>query len=244
MIKIEANDITKEYHRGKISCSAVKNISLKAETGDFISIVGKSGAGKSTLLYILSGISKPDTGSVLLDNRNLTTMRDNELSKVHGLDMGIVFQDSRLIDDLTVFDNIALPGYLYRNKADVNQDVMNSLKALELTNLKDKYPPELSAGERQRIAIARALINNPGILFLDEPTGNLDVQTGRWIHKYLQTMNKKGMTIIMVTHDIYAAAIGNHVWLLSDGHIKDEISFNGLSGDINARMKQIYNSMY
>lgn len=197
------------------------------------------------MLFILSGIRKADAGSVIIDTEDLAALNDEKLSKLKGLKIGIVFQDSRLIEDLTVFDNIALPGYLYRKRKDVDKDVLRLLDAFSMSDQKDKFPSELSAGQKQRIAFARALINDPDILFLDEPTGNLDVQTGKWVYKYLQDLNEKGKTIVMVTHDIYAASISKKVWILSSGMIKDEISFeNDTASSINDRMKKIYSSMY
>lgn len=180
-----------------------------------------------------------------MDQENLTDLNDDKLSRLRGLKIGIVFQDSRLIDDLTVFDNIALPGYLYRNRKDVDRDVVRLLNAFSMSDQKDKFPSELSAGQKQRIAFARALINDPDILFLDEPTGNLDVQTGKWIYKYLQALNEKGKTIVMVTHDIYAASVSKKVWILLSGMIKSEISFeNEPAPGSNDRMKRIYSAMY
>lgn len=245
MAKLEAHNVTKKYKFTGNECVALKDISIQINDHDFISIVGKSGAGKSTLLYILSSIRKADSGSVSMDQINLTDLNDYKLSRLRGLKIGIVFQDSRLIDDLTIFDNIALPGYLYRKRKDVDKDATRLLNAFSMSDQKDKFPSELSAGQKQRIAFARALINDPDILFLDEPTGNLDVQTGKWIYKYLQALNEKGKTIVMVTHNIYAASISKKVWILSSGKIKSEISFeNEPATDSNDRMKRIYSAMY
>ena len=245
MARLEAHNISKKYIIQGNECIALKDINIQINERDFISIVGKSGAGKSTLLYILSSIRKADSGNVSMDQENLTDLNDDKLSRLRGLKIGIVFQDSRLIDDLTVFDNIALPGYLYRNRKDVDRDVVRLLNAFSMSDQKDKFPSELSAGQKQRIAFARALINDPDILFLDEPTGNLDVQTGKWIYKYLQALNEKGKTIVMVTHDIYAASVSKKVWILSSGMIKSEISFeNEPAPGSNDRMKRIYSTMY
>lgn len=245
MTRVEAHKVSKKYYTPNNECIALNNINVQVDSNDFISIVGRSGAGKSTLLHILSGIKKADVGSVIIDGEDLTTLNDDKLSRLKGLKIGIVFQDSRLIEDLTVFDNIALPGYLYRKRKDVDKEALRLLDDFSMSDQKDKFPSELSAGQKQRIAFARALINDPDILFLDEPTGNLDVQTGKWIYSHLQDLNKKGKTIVMVTHDIYAASISKIVWVLSSGMIKNTISFeNDTASNINDRMKKIYSSMY
>ena len=248
MIILSANDISKEYRNGNNKSAALRNTSVEVEKGDFISIVGKSGAGKSTLLFVLAGIKNPDTGDVQLKGRSIGNMNDKELSEVHGKEIGIVFQDSKLIEELSVYDNIALPGYMYRKKADVNNDVKGVLKSLQMEDQKDKYPNQLSAGQQQRIAFARALINRPSIIFLDEPTGNLDAQTGRWIYNQLSKLNKAGKTIIMVTHDAYAAAaISSKVWVLDSGTVKKEIKFDNQTNnqdEISNRSKVIYREMY
>lgn len=244
MVKLRADRISKKYYVHGDQYEALKDVSVSVEEGDFICIVGKSGAGKSTLLYILSGIKSADSGEVLIDGNAIHKMRDSELSRLHGLDMGIVFQDGRLIDDMTVFDNIALPGYLYRNRRDVEADVLRLLQGFRLEDQKDKTPDGLSAGQKQRIALARALINRPSILFLDEPTGNLDLQTGEWIYAHLKTLNQNGTTIVMVTHDIHAASLCKKVWILSYGRVKDNIVFMEAENSENERKNVIISRMY
>jgi putative ABC transport system ATP-binding protein len=248
MAVLTANNISKKYVSKDNACMALNDICVNVEKGDFVSIVGKSGAGKSTLLFLLAGIKYPDTGDVLLNGRSITKMKDKELSKVHGTEMGIVFQDSKLVEELSVFDNIALPGYLYRKKDDVDKEALSLLSSLHMIDQKDKYPDQLSAGQKQRIAFARALINQPDIIFLDEPTGNLDVKTGRWIYGLLVKLNKSGKTIVMVTHDSNAAAvISNKVWILDSGHLKKEFSYKAgcnNSEEVKVRLKEINEMMY
>lgn len=243
MTKLRATGIAKRYSGA--SRSALKDINIHVNDGDFVSIVGESGAGKSTLLNILCGIDRPDSGEVFINDAELTAMKDVEISRLRGLTMGIVFQNGRLIDDLTVFENTALPGYLYRSRDEVESDVLKSLAGLNVLELRDRYPSELSAGQRQRVAMARALINSPGLLFLDEPTGNLDIRTARWVYGYLADLNKSGMTIIMITHDIYSAALAKRVWVISKGRIKKELSFeNNESRSRKEKIRLIYSSMY
>lgn len=238
-----ANQLYKTYKRvGEKECKAIDNISVKVEQGDYISIVGKSGAGKTTLLHVLAGIVEADSGDICFENRPTRALNNREYAKILREDIGIVFQDSRLIEEFTVFDNIALPGYICRESADVKKSVYSLLERFGILDLELSHPSELSSGQKQRVAMARALVNNPKVLFLDEPTGNLDIESGKSIYAFLQDINRQGKTIVMVTHDIYAAALSKKVWVISQGKIVAETDCVGKS--TKDKMAMIYKLMY
>ncbi len=216
---LSAKDLYKEYKSGEGICVAVNYVDFHIEEGDFITIVGASGSGKSTLLYLLSGMADMTSGEVSFLGKNLSQMSDKQKAEYRGKNIGFVFQEGNLLDDLTVLKNVALPGYLYGNRMPVEQSAAEWLDELGLTDQKKKYPNELSGGQKQRAAIARALINHPKILFLDEPTGSLDASNGEALLNLLVRLNQKGQSIVMVTHDIGAAARGSKVVMIQDGAI-------------------------
>mgnify|MGYP004553739797 CR=1 FL=1 len=176
-----------------------KNINYDFEEGKMYAIKGKSGSGKTTLLSLITGLENCTEGQILYDGKELKKMN---LDTYRNTDIGIVFQDSRLIEEFTVFYNIALPGYICRESADVKKSVYSLLERFGISDLELSHPSELSSGQKQRVAMARALVNNPKVLFLDEPTGNLDIESGKSIYAFLQDINRQGKTIVMVTHDI------------------------------------------
>lgn len=216
---LRAENLSKVYSSGGISFSAVDHTSLQVERGDFISIIGPSGSGKSSLLYLLAGIRKPDSGKLFLENKCVYDMTEKQRAQYRGRDVGFVYQDSNLIDDLNILCNVSLPGYLYEPRKTVDARSMLWLKFLGLAGHKHKFPRELSGGQQQKTAIARALINRPKLLLLDEPTGSLDITSGRQILNMLLLLNTKGQSIVMVTHDIGAAAKGNKIFVIRDGRI-------------------------
>lgn len=216
---LRAEGLEKVYQSGSIFTTAVDGADLKIERGDFISIVGASGSGKSSLMYLLAGMTKPDGGKLYLGNQSIWDMTKKQRAGYRGREVGFVYQDSNLIGDLTILCNVSLPGYLYERRREVDKRSSKWLSYLGLGDLKNKYPGELSGGQKQKAAIARALINKPKILLLDEPTGSLDFASGDRILDLLLLMNTRGQTIVMVTHDIGAAAKGNRVLLIRDGKI-------------------------
>lgn len=216
---LRAECLCKAYQSGSICCTAVDHASLQIERGDFISIIGPSGSGKSSLLYLLAGIRKPDSGQLFLEGKSILDMTEKERAGYRGRTVGFVCQDGSLIDELTILCNVSLPGYLYESKRAVDRRSIKWLQYLGLEEHKDKFPKELSGGQRQKAAIARALINRPKLLFLDEPTGSQDIASGGQILELLRQMNQKGQSIAMVTHDIGAAARGNKIFLIRDGRI-------------------------
>lgn len=216
---LRAEGLCKAYRSGSFCHAAVDHATLQMKRGDFISIIGPSGSGKSSLLYLLAGIRKPDSGKLFLENKSVLDMTEREQAKYRGREIGFVYQDSHLIDELNLLCNVSLPGYLYERRRTVDQRSLRWLQYLGLAEHKNKFPKELSGGERQKAAIARALINRPKLLLLDEPTGSLDIASGGQILDLLLRMNQKGQSIVMVTHDIGAAARGNRTLIIRDGRI-------------------------
>lgn len=218
------DNLTKTYAMGASSVKALDGLSVDFEEGSFWAIMGKSGSGKSTLLNLLGCLDRPTSGSYILNSRNVADLNDDELSDVRLDNIGFVFQSFNLIPQLTVQENIELPGYY----AGVDEEE-NTKRALELAEIVDlssrltHRPSELSGGQRQRVAIARALVNNPPIILADEPTGNLDTATGLQIMDLIKQLNGSGKTILMVTHEEdIAEYAGNHLYL-KDGRRQDAI---------------------
>lgn len=216
---IEGKCIKKEYHVGGVTTKVLNNISLQIKRGEFVSIMGPSGSGKSTLLYILGGLDTPTNGHVLLNGIDLSLYGDQEMSCFRRQKIGFVFQFYNLIPNLNVEENILLPLLLDGRKMRHYQDRLNwILQVVGLSDRRRHTPRELSGGQQQRVAIARALIGNPEIIFADEPTGNLDWQSGKEIMNLLQEINSiNGQTIVMVTHSLEAAKCGTRVITVQDG---------------------------
>lgn len=202
--------------------NVINNISLEIRRGEFVVITGKSGSGKTTLLYMLSGLDKPSNGKVFFNDTDITLCNDKEISKIRKKNFGFVFQFYNLIPSLTIRDNIFLPIEISRHALENEKDMVNRFtKELEINDKMNMYPHQLSGGQQQRVAIARALAINPDIIFADEPTGNLDTNSGNMVLEIFGELNKKyNKTIIMVTHD---NSIANRMALreivISDGKI-------------------------
>lgn len=219
MIKLE--NINKRYTMGKEVFNALDNINLEIENGDFMAIVGPSGSGKSTLMHIIGGLDKPTTGQVIVDGKDISTSKEKELAKYRSTKTGFIFQNFNLESTQTALENVMMP--LIFAGISGKKRVEMATEALEKVGLKDKIinkPTELSGGQRQRVAIARALVNNPEIIFADEPTGNLDSKSGAQIMQLLKDLNKKGYTIIMVTHNNEQANEVKTVVTIKDGKIE------------------------
>ena len=203
----------------------LKDINLKIDKGDFVSILGASGSGKSTLLTILGGMDMPSEGKVLLDGIDITLLKEKELAKLRRTKLGFVFQFFNLAPYLTVEENIILPMVLERKtQKEYGEKLRFYLDYLKLSDLVKKLPSKLSGGEQQRVAIARGLIYQPEIIFLDEPTGNLDSKTATEIMQLLKRINNEfNTTIVQVTHSESNAAYGNKIIRIKDGNILEEI---------------------
>lgn len=214
---INVKEITKSYGIGESKFQALKGINLEIEDGDFVVILGASGSGKSTLLNALSGLERPDSGKILYNTTDISTLSDNELTTFRKENIGFIFQQYYLLPNMNVDKNVKMGADLAKNK-----DYKVVIEAVGLGEKLDKYPCELSGGEQQRVSIARALAKNPTILFLDEPTGALDEQTGRQLLAYICDLQTKyHFTIVMVTHNINIAEMANTVIKMNSGKIAE-----------------------
>lgn len=221
---IETQNITKSYKMGKIRLDVLRGININVDKGQFVAIVGASGSGKSTLLHILGALDRPDGGTVYYQKQPLNKFRAGKLNQYRNKTVGFVFQFYHLLDELNVLENVLAPAMASVSTLGwltIRQKTAERAKGLldqfGLSGRLRHKPYELSGGERQRVALARALINEPPLLLADEPTGNLDSKTGRGILEALSDLNRKGQTIIMVTHDERIAAGANRTIRLVDG---------------------------
>jgi ABC-type lipoprotein export system ATPase subunit len=223
---LKASGICKSYKMGQTKIDVLKGLDLSVGPGQFIAIVGASGSGKSTLLHILGALDEPDAGSVEFEGKRLDKFSGGQLNRYRNQMVGFVFQFYHLLDELNVLENVALPamaqssifGWLKR-RIGAKKHARGLLERLGLADRIGHKPYQLSGGERQRVAIARALMNEPKVLLADEPTGNLDSETGNGILEVLEELNNNGQTIVMVTHDDRIAQRAHSVIRLADGKI-------------------------
>lgn len=225
---IEVKNVSKVYKMGKEKVIALNNVSLKINDGEFVAIVGPSGSGKSTLMHLVGGLDTPTKGSIYIDNKDISKLKDKEMSKYRNQTIGFVFQSFNLENTQTALENVMMP--LIFAGVSSKERKEKAKKALEMVGLGDKMkhkPTEMSGGQRQRVSIARALVNEPQIIFADEPTGNLDSKNGELIMKLLDDLNSRGYTIIMVTHNLEEAKKSKRIIKIKDGEVqevsKDEI---------------------
>ncbi len=212
-------DLRKSYRVGKADCPVLRGVCLQVKKGSFVAVMGPSGSGKTTLLNCISCYIPIDSGSITLNGRELACLDEEELARVRNRQLGFVFQDFLLLDGLTVRQNILLPAILANSagaEAEARADQLCRLFGIEA--IRDKYPAEISGGEKQRTAVARALLNQPLLILADEPTGNLDSKSSRAvIRAFEQARDSLGATIFMVTHDSFAASFCDQVVILRDG---------------------------
>lgn len=234
---LEARALVKEYPTGTGTLRALDGLDLEVPRGAFLSIMGPSGSGKSTLLHMLGGLDTPTSGEVLLDGAPLSSLSDRDLTLARRRTIGFVFQSFNLIPVLSVEENIALPAVIDgRKPAEYRARLDTVLDLVGLTEHRARIPAEVSGGQQQRAAIARALFTEPAVLLADEPTGNLDTQTGEEILALLRDAQRSlGQTICVVTHDARAAATGDDVVLLRDGRIVDRLNIAEATAPTPAR---------
>lgn len=219
MIKLK--NISKTYSKkGQKPVLAVKNTNLVIKKGEFIAIVGPSGSGKSTLMNILGLLDRPSIGEYYFENKDINALSEDELAMIRNKKIGFVFQQFHLLPKTTALENVELP-LIYSDKKDIRSLAMKALDQVGLTDRATHRANELSGGQQQRVAIARALVNEPEIIFADEPTGNLDSESGREIIKIFQALNKYGKTIILVTHDQTVAAVAERTIRMQDGIVSE-----------------------
>lgn len=224
---IIAIDLWKIYKSGKIEYPALRGINMKIRRGEFIAIVGPSGSGKSTLLNLFGALDRPTKGKVIIDGIDISTLKSNELAEFRNKKIGFIFQTFNLIPYMSALDNIEVP--MIASGISPKERKIRAKELLELVGLKGferNRPSELSGGQQQRVAIARALINNPQIILADEPTGNLDSKSANEIIEILHNLNKRGVTIILVTHNLNLIKYCNRVFWMKDGLIEKEVEQN------------------
>jgi putative ABC transport system ATP-binding protein len=223
---IKTTLVNKIYDMGSIQVEALKNASISIETGEFVSIMGPSGSGKSTLMHILGCLDQPTSGQYYLDGEEVSAFSKNKLAWVRNIKIGFVFQTFNLLPHLNILKNVELPlmyaGINSKKRSNIAKDLLHRLGLGDRLTHK---PSELTGGQRQRVAIARAVINQPSIILADEPTGNLDSQSGSDILSIFKELHKQNNTIIMVTHDQNIANIANRIISLKDGEV--------LNGDLS-----------
>lgn len=217
---LHTKNLCKTYSTGSEQFHAIRNIDLDIYQGDFTVIMGDSGSGKSTLLYLLSGLDTLTAGEVYFNQQRMDSFSEKELSGLRATQIGYIYQSSNLVPDLTLLENIALPGYVAgKPRREVKQKALSLMQAMSIEGQQHRLPAEVSGGQQQRAAIARALINTPEIIFADEPTGSLNYDQGVAVLDILTTMNAKGQSIVMVTHDIKSACRANRLIFIRDGQV-------------------------
>lgn len=225
---IEIRNAGKIYHQGGEDVPALRDVSFRINKGEFLSIMGPSGSGKSTLLNLIGGLDQPTSGEIFIDGSPLHGISDDELTLIRRRKVGFIFQFFNLLPILTAEENVALPllldGFPF---AQVREKAVTLLEKVGLGERIGHRPEQLSGGEMQRVAIARALVTEPSVLLADEPTGNLDSNRSKEILELLQDLNKKGQTIVMVTHDSSAALFGTRIVRLKDGSVCEDTAADG-----------------
>jgi len=233
MSKLEVSGLKKTYSTrfGGNKVEALKNVNFSVEEGEFVAIMGESGSGKTTLLNILAALDKPTGGTVILDGKELSKIKDSEVAQFRRDNLGFVFQEFNLLDTFTLEDNIYLPLVLAGKSYDEMSSRLAPLaKKLGITELLKKYPYEVSGGQKQRAAVARAIINDPRLILADEPTGALDSKATDELLRLFGEINKGGQTILMVTHSVKAASVASRVLFIKDGEVYHQI-YRGKDSD-------------
>ncbi|MGF7047722.1 putative ABC transport system ATP-binding protein [Paenibacillus sp. DS2015] len=224
---IQATNLCKTYSTGSEQFHAIRNLDLEIYEGDFTVIMGNSGSGKSTLMYMLSGLDSVTVGEVYFQGQRIDSYTQKQIAEFRANRIGYIYQSINLVPDLTLYENIALPGYIAgQPKKQVKRNVLSLMKGMEIDGQQHRLPSQTSGGQQQRAAIARALINTPDVIFADEPTGSLNYDQGVAVLDILTDMNRKGQSVVMVTHDIKAACRADRLILIKDGKISDVLEFD------------------
>lgn len=238
---IKTNDLCKSFEINKIGQKVLKNINLEIYRNDFTVIMGPSGAGKSTLLYALSGMDSPTSGNVIFNDSDITKLNQNDLALFRRKNCGFIFQSVYLINSMNVMDNVLIQGLL--KEKDKKKIISKASTLLDNVDIKEelrhKFPSQLSGGEAARVGIARALISEPDLIFADEPTGALNSTTGKDVLDTLTEFNRKGQSIVMVTHDINSALRGNRILYIKDGEVAGELELDRYTDSDESRKEKL-----
>lgn len=232
---LEVKDLCKTYITNKRQNNVLKNVNFVVEKGEMVAIMGPSGSGKSTLLYSVSGMDRPTAGTVTLGDKEITDLKEKQLAEVRLNEMGFIFQQMNMLKNLSVMDNILLPAYQSdkgnRSRQEINDYCRELMRKLEISDIAENDITEVSGGQLQRACICRSLMNNPEVLFADEPTGALNRSSSEEVMKVLNRVNAEGTTVLLVTHDMKVAANCSRILYIIDGNIKGELSLGSLSED-------------
>lgn len=230
---LSAKNLCKSFAHNGGQLHILSHVELDLYEGEFTVIMGASGSGKSTLLYALSGMDRATAGEVLYGGKDIVKMKEKELAKLRYSDFGFIFQQMHLVSNLTLFENVVVPGYLNKRQSAgrVKNRAEQLLEKMSLSQIKTHLPSQVSGGEQQRCAVARAVINEPKMLFADEPTGALNRKNTRDVLDLLTELNREGQSVLMVTHDLRAALRGNRILYLEDGKIIGELTLPDYRAD-------------
>lgn len=222
---LSAKKLCKSFAHNGGQIHVLSHVDLDLYEGDFTVVMGASGSGKSTLLYALSGMDRATAGEVLYDGRDIVRLKEKELARLRYTDFGFIFQQMHLVSNLTLFENVAVPGYLNKRRSalEVRKRTDELLEQMSVSHIKDHLPTQVSGGEQQRCAVARAVINAPRVLFADEPTGALNRKNTTDVLNLLTQLNQEGQSVLMVTHDLRAALRANRILYIGDGKILGEL---------------------
>ena len=223
---LSARKLCKSFAHNGGQIHVLSHIDLELYENDFTVIMGASGSGKSTLLYALSGMDRATSGEVIYGGKDIVKMKEKELAKLRYTDFGFIFQQMHLVSNLTLFENVAVSGYLNKSRsaAEVRQRADKLLEQMSVSHIKNHLPTQVSGGEQQRCAVARAVINSPKVLFADEPTGALNRKNTSEVLNLLTELNSEGQSVLMVTHDMRAALRANRILYIGDGKIIGELT--------------------
>ncbi len=234
---IQAKDLYKNYKTGQTTVPVINGINLSLYKGDFTVIMGSSGSGKSTLLYLLSGLEVPTGGEIWLEDKPVHSLDEKMMTLIRREYIGFVFQDFNLVPNLTFLENILIPAYLVdNNRQELRSRAESLMTKMDIIDLIDRLPSEVSGGQQQRCSMARAIINNPRVVMADEPTGNLNSSSSESVLDILTELNEQGQSIVMVTHEPKSASRADRIIFLRDGHIEDELQFDK---DLSADDKEV-----
>lgn len=239
---LSAKKLCKSFAHNGGQIHILSHIDFDLYEGDFTVIMGASGSGKSTLLYALSGMDRATAGEVIYNGNDIVKMKENDLAKLRYTDFGFIFQQMHLVSNLTLFENVAVPGYLNKSKpaAEVRKRTEKLLEQMSVSHIKSHLPTQVSGGEQQRCAIARAVINSPRVLFADEPTGALNRKNTTDVLDLLTELNRDGQSVLMVTHDMRAALRADRILYIADGKIIGELTLPTYSqSDERSRETQV-----
>lgn len=239
---LSAKDLCKSFAHNGGQLHVLSHVDMELYEGEFTVIMGASGSGKSTLLYALSGMDRATAGEVLYGGKDIVKLKEKELAKLRHSDFGFIFQQMHLVSNLTLLENVVVPGYLNKDQSasEVRNRAEQLLEKMSVSQIKTHLPSQVSGGEQQRCAVARAVINEPKVLFADEPTGALNRKNTTDVLDLLTELNREGQSVLMVTHDLRAALRGNRILYLEDGKIIGELMLPDYrAGDEKARETRV-----